>query len=174
MRLIKNTGSDRVIDELRQTLAPSSSLDLASPAFSLFAFAELREVLEKLDACRVVLPETNTPPARPPLPHKCPVRDITAALPSPEPPAQPSNVPPPLLYTVKELAQVLRVSRATLDRLQACGVLPGKVKIGHQVRYVRHIVEAWLTHMLEFRQDGNQTQHGRSNQPSGPVHGPNL
>jgi hypothetical protein len=60
MRLIKNTGSDRVIDELRQTLAPSSSLDLASPAFSLFAFAELREVLEKLDACRVVLPETNS------------------------------------------------------------------------------------------------------------------
>ena len=27
MRLIKNTGNDRVIDELRQTLAPQSSLD---------------------------------------------------------------------------------------------------------------------------------------------------
>ena len=59
MKLIKNTGSDRVIDELRQTLAPPSSLDLASPAFSLFAFAELRKLLEKLDACRVVLPATN-------------------------------------------------------------------------------------------------------------------
>jgi len=59
MKLIKNTGSDRVIDELRQTLAPSSSLDLASPAFSLFAFAELREALEKLETCRVVLPEAN-------------------------------------------------------------------------------------------------------------------
>lgn len=56
MKLIKNTGSDRVIDELRRTLAPPSSLDLASPAFSLFAFAELRDLLEKLDACRVVLP----------------------------------------------------------------------------------------------------------------------
>ena len=56
MKLIKNIGSDRVIDELRQTLAPPSSLDLASPAFSLFAFAELRDLLEKLDACRVVLP----------------------------------------------------------------------------------------------------------------------
>ena len=44
---------------LRQTLAPPSSLDLASPAFSLFAFAELRDLLEKLDACRVVLPATN-------------------------------------------------------------------------------------------------------------------
>src|SRR5713101_5194734 len=59
MKLIKNTGSDRVIDELRQTLVPQSSLDLASPAFSLFAFAELRDLLEKLDACRVVLPLAN-------------------------------------------------------------------------------------------------------------------
>ena len=48
-----------MIDELRQTLAPQSSLDLASPAFSLFAFAELREVLENLDTCRMVLPEAN-------------------------------------------------------------------------------------------------------------------
>ena len=59
MKLIKNTGNDRVIDELRQTLASPSSLELASPAFSLFAFAELRDLLDKLDACRVVLPATN-------------------------------------------------------------------------------------------------------------------
>ena len=59
MKLIRNTGNDRVIDELRRTLASSSSLDLASAAFSLFAFAELREVLEKLDTCRVILPEVN-------------------------------------------------------------------------------------------------------------------
>jgi len=56
MKLIKNTGSDRVIDELRHALTPPSSLDLASPAFSLFAFSELRDLLEKLDTCRVVLP----------------------------------------------------------------------------------------------------------------------
>ncbi len=56
MRLIKNTGNDRVIDELRQALATETSLDLASPAFSLFAFAELRELLDRLSACRMVLP----------------------------------------------------------------------------------------------------------------------
>ena len=55
MRIIKNTGSDRVVGELRKSLAPPSSLDLASPVFSLFAFAELRDLLERLDACRVVL-----------------------------------------------------------------------------------------------------------------------
>jgi len=32
---------------------------LASPEFSLFAFAELRQLLEKLDACRIVLPAAN-------------------------------------------------------------------------------------------------------------------
>ena len=57
MRLIRNTGNDRVIDELRQTLATSSSLAVASPAFSLFAFAELRDLLEKLETCRIVLPQ---------------------------------------------------------------------------------------------------------------------
>ncbi len=59
MKLIKNTGSVRVIDELREILTPKSSLDLASPAFSMFAFAELRDLLEKLDGCRIVLPATN-------------------------------------------------------------------------------------------------------------------
>ncbi|MBI4872627.1 MAG: hypothetical protein HY814_13785 [Candidatus Riflebacteria bacterium] len=59
MKLIKNTGSDRVVDELRQVLTPSASLDVASPAFSLFAFAELQDLLSKLDACRLVLPSAN-------------------------------------------------------------------------------------------------------------------
>jgi hypothetical protein len=57
MKLVKNTGTDRVIDELRRSLAPPSFLDLASSEFSLFAYAELRELLDKLDACRIVLPE---------------------------------------------------------------------------------------------------------------------
>ncbi len=59
MRIIKNTGSDRVIDELRQTLALPSPLDLASPAFSLYALGELRDLLERLETCRVVLPAAH-------------------------------------------------------------------------------------------------------------------
>jgi hypothetical protein len=55
MKLIRNTGRERVVDELRPALAPPASLDIASPVFSLFAFAELRELLEKLDRCRIVL-----------------------------------------------------------------------------------------------------------------------
>lgn len=59
MKLIQNAGGDRVIDELRRALTPPASLDLASPAFSLFAFAELRELLLSLDACRIVLPSAD-------------------------------------------------------------------------------------------------------------------
>lgn len=55
MKIIRNIGNDRVYDELRSSLAPPSSLDLASPVFSLFAYAELRDVLDKIDACRIVL-----------------------------------------------------------------------------------------------------------------------
>jgi SNF2 family DNA or RNA helicase len=56
MKLIKNTGNDRVIDELRSCLTPQSTLDIASPSFSLFAFAETINLLEKLDSCRLILP----------------------------------------------------------------------------------------------------------------------
>lgn len=59
MKLIKNSGNDRVVDELRQVLTPPASLDFASPMFSLFAFAELRELLGTLDTCRMVIPETD-------------------------------------------------------------------------------------------------------------------
>src|SRR5262249_40022900 len=43
----------------REPLSPPSCLDLASSAFSIFAFAELRELLTPLEACRLVLPTSN-------------------------------------------------------------------------------------------------------------------
>lgn len=56
MRLIKNSGNDRVIDELRQCLRSKSSLDIASPEFSLFAFAELQDLLTGIGPVRFALP----------------------------------------------------------------------------------------------------------------------
>ena len=49
MRLIKNSGNDRVVDDLRKTLAPGSELDIASPLFSLFAYLPAA-TLRSLDA----------------------------------------------------------------------------------------------------------------------------
>ena len=56
MKLIKNTGDDRVIDEVRAALRPQSKLDIASAAFSLFAFGETRELLKDIAGCRLVIP----------------------------------------------------------------------------------------------------------------------
>ena len=56
MRLLKNSGSDRVIDELRRVLVPRGTLDVASPTFSLFAFGEIQGLLSGLAKCRLVVP----------------------------------------------------------------------------------------------------------------------
>jgi hypothetical protein len=55
VRLLKNTGNERVIDELRKVLASGSTFDIASGRFSLLAFSELRDLLAKVDRARVVL-----------------------------------------------------------------------------------------------------------------------
>lgn len=59
MKLIKNSGSDRVVDELRKCLVGGSTLDVASPAFSLFAFGEIRELVVGLTGCRIVIPAVD-------------------------------------------------------------------------------------------------------------------
>jgi hypothetical protein len=57
MRLIKNTGDNRVIDELRRSLQPSSMLDLATSTISLFAFGEVGQSLADVERCRLVAPQ---------------------------------------------------------------------------------------------------------------------
>src|ERR1019366_6443297 len=59
MKLIKNTGNDRVMDSLRAGLTPAAKLDIATPAFSVFAFAEFAAQLQSLSACRLVLPDSS-------------------------------------------------------------------------------------------------------------------
>ena len=56
MRLIQNSGNDRVVDALRECLSDQSSLGIASPCFSLFAFGELHGPLNNLNKVRVILP----------------------------------------------------------------------------------------------------------------------
>ncbi len=56
----KNSGTDRVVDELRHCLEPGASIDIATPALSLFAFSELQDQLSKADKCRLILPASGT------------------------------------------------------------------------------------------------------------------
>ncbi|HEX7446948.1 MAG TPA: hypothetical protein VF306_05345, partial [Pirellulales bacterium] len=57
MKLIPNSGGQRAIDELRPCLRKGAELDIATSAFSLFAFAEPLESLQRAGACRFVLPQ---------------------------------------------------------------------------------------------------------------------
>ena len=59
MRLVRNSGTDRGVDSLREWLTQGASIDLVSPSFSLFAFGELRDVLDRVDRCRLLLGEPD-------------------------------------------------------------------------------------------------------------------
>ena len=54
--MVRNTGSDKVVDLLRPWVRPNHRLDVATPEFSLFVFEILREELAKLHGVRLILP----------------------------------------------------------------------------------------------------------------------
>ncbi|MDO8771988.1 MAG: helicase-related protein [Burkholderiaceae bacterium] len=56
MKLVPNSGADRVIDLIRPYLKPGSQLGCVTPSFSLFAYAELRDALTKLERVQLILP----------------------------------------------------------------------------------------------------------------------
>jgi hypothetical protein len=56
MKLIHNTGTDRVIDLIRPHLKSGGLLGCVTPEFSLFAFAEMRELLSVMQKVQLVLP----------------------------------------------------------------------------------------------------------------------
>src|SRR5215831_8401352 len=60
MKLLRNTGADRVIDVIRPWLAPGNQLDVVSPALSLFAFAALIGEFSKLSKARLLLPSDGS------------------------------------------------------------------------------------------------------------------
>jgi len=62
LKLIKNTGSDRVIDELKLSLHKGAAFDLASPALSLFAFGELFLALSTVGKTRLLLSDLALQP----------------------------------------------------------------------------------------------------------------
>jgi SNF2 family DNA or RNA helicase len=57
MRVLSNSGHDRVIDEIRSSLTDGCTLDIATSDFSLFAFTELQDLLSKPSQCRIILPQ---------------------------------------------------------------------------------------------------------------------
>lgn len=59
MKLINNSGTDRVIDLMRPYLKPGQQLDCVTPSFSLFAFAQLRDAFATLKRVQMILPPSD-------------------------------------------------------------------------------------------------------------------
>lgn len=59
MKLIRNSGSDRVIDIVRAEAENANKADCVTPHFSLFAYSALSEILSKLAGFRLLLPSTG-------------------------------------------------------------------------------------------------------------------
>jgi SNF2 family DNA or RNA helicase len=60
MRVVGNTGNDRVIDLIRPLLNPGFQIDMATSSLSLFAFSEILKEIEGLAQARIVLPPGGT------------------------------------------------------------------------------------------------------------------
>ena len=56
MKFVSNAGTDRVVDLVRPWLRPNHQLDVVSPSFSLFAFAEILAGAPRLFNARLVVP----------------------------------------------------------------------------------------------------------------------
>lgn len=56
MRIVKNSGGERLADVIGPCLAPGRQLDVTTPGISLFAFDALRERLEAIASGRIILP----------------------------------------------------------------------------------------------------------------------
>ena len=59
MRIVSNSGTDRVVDIVQPMLQTGSRLDLASRTLSLHAFGELHEKVMRLTKVRLVLPPND-------------------------------------------------------------------------------------------------------------------
>ncbi|VTR97585.1 helicase-related protein [Tuwongella immobilis] len=57
MRLVQNSGNDRVLEILRSILLPDSNVDIASSELSLFAYLEIHDFISKSAECRLIIPD---------------------------------------------------------------------------------------------------------------------
>lgn len=57
--------------------------------------------------------------------------------------------PDAILLSVTEMCTLLKISRATLVRMDNAGKLPGRIKLGGSVRFHRQTVETWLQSLME-------------------------
>ena len=77
---------------------------------------------------------------------KAPEKSAPKRAPKPKK-SQPLD-PNAILLSVTEMCTLLKISRATLVRMDKSGKLPGRIKMGGSVRFHRETVETWLQSLI--------------------------
>ncbi|HEY4745090.1 MAG TPA: helix-turn-helix domain-containing protein, partial [Desulfuromonadaceae bacterium] len=107
-------------------------------------------VLTQAKNKRAEPPSKVTPPQEKPAPRQKRAATAEPSAPSPQkaPKLPPQPGPNAILLSVAEMCSLLRISRATLIRMDKAGKLPGRIKLGGSVRFHRETVEAWLKELI--------------------------
>lgn len=66
----------------------------------------------------------------------------------PKTPKPQTHDPNAILLSVTETCKLLKISRATLVRMDKSGKLPGRIKLGGSVRFHRETLETWLQSLI--------------------------
>lgn len=74
----------------------------------------------------------------------------TKSLPqrTPKAPKSKTSDPNAVLLSVIEICSLLKISRATLVRMDKAGKIPGRIKLGGSVRFHRETIETWLQSLI--------------------------
>jgi excisionase family DNA binding protein len=117
-------------------------------------FAGLADfILPQTENKKTEPPKTAPPQAKPAPPQTQqastvrPLAQKTQKAPKTPKTPQPAD-PNAVLLSVTEMCSLLKISRATLIRMDKASKLPGRIKLGGSVRFHRETVEAWLKGLM--------------------------
>ena len=110
-------------------------------------------VIQQLEKPATVKPKKTAPPKEKQKNAKASPAETTPQ-PAPKSTKKPREQKPTtldseaILLSIREMCLLLKISRATLVRMDNAGKIPGRMKLGGSVRFHRATVVAWLESMI--------------------------
>jgi excisionase family DNA binding protein len=107
-----------------------------------------RKTVKVPDAfCSKVAGSSNTPPSNRTNPKNVTVQDTGCSNMTETKPVATVRTSS-RFYRITDLMRILDVSRSTIERMLRSGRIPGRVKVGGQLRFSRLLVDQWIDRMV--------------------------
>lgn len=90
----------------------------------------------------------KTPPSKKPVRAEAAITPTPKLTRSPKLPQMAACDSDAMLLSIRDICILLKISRATLVRMDNAGKIPGRMKLGGSVRFHRATVVAWLESMI--------------------------